>query len=47
METFLGLLGLVAYIVGIIGLAAFMTWLVVRLTPTSKPKPAQPEPPAS
>jgi hypothetical protein len=48
METFLGLLGLVVYIVSIIGLAAGITWLVVRLTPSSKPKPAAPsEPPAS
>jgi hypothetical protein len=47
METVLGLLGLVVYIVAVIALAAGMTWLVVRLTPTSKPKPAPSEPPAS
>ena len=33
MHTFLGLLGFVAFIPCVIGLAAGMTWLVVRLSP--------------
>ena len=33
METALGLLGMVAFIVGVIALAAAVTWTVVKLTP--------------
>ena len=33
METFLGVLGLVLFIVAVIGFAASVTWAVVRLTP--------------
>ena len=33
MSNVLGLLAFVAYIVAIVGLAAGLTWLVVRLTP--------------
>jgi hypothetical protein len=32
----LGLLAFVAYVAAIIGIAAGVTWLVVRLTPPSK-----------
>jgi hypothetical protein len=41
METVLGLIGLVIFIVCVIALAAGVTWVVVRLSPTpgSKPKP--------
>jgi hypothetical protein len=41
MDTALGLLGLVVYVVCVIGLAAGVTWLVVRITPTGKPKEAE------
>ena len=37
MATLLGLLAFVAYIVAIIGLAAAVTWVVVRFSPTKKP----------
>ena len=37
MSNALGLLAFVVYVVAIVGVAAGMTWLVVRLTPSSKP----------
>ena len=37
MANVLGLLGFVLYVAAIIGLAAAVTWLVVRLTPPGKP----------
>jgi hypothetical protein len=41
METILGLLGLALFIVGVISLAAGITWAVVKITPAEKrPKPA-------
>jgi hypothetical protein len=42
VTTILGLLGLVAYIVCIVAFAAAVTWVVVRLTPARRTKPAQP-----
>jgi hypothetical protein len=39
MENVIGLILFAVYIVGIIGAAAGITWLVVRFTPTKKPKP--------
>jgi hypothetical protein len=39
--TVLGLLGFAAYVALIIGMAAGITWLVVRLTPPQK-KPNDP-----
>jgi hypothetical protein len=41
VETVLGLLGLVVFIVCVVALAASVTWLVVRISPApgSKPKP--------
>jgi hypothetical protein len=40
VETVLGLLGLVLFIVGVISLAASVTWTVVKITPAEKrPKP--------
>ena len=42
MDVVLGLLGLIVYLVGVIALAAAVTWAVVRLTPAAKPKPAAP-----
>jgi len=37
MQSALGLLGFVVYIAAIVGAAAGVTWLVVRLTPAKKP----------
>jgi hypothetical protein len=42
MQTALGLILFVVYILAVIGVAAGVTWLVVRLTPKSKPKPQTP-----
>jgi hypothetical protein len=40
VSTAFGLIGFVLYVVVIVGLAAGVTWVVVRLTPSkSKPKP--------
>ena len=40
METLLGLIGLALFIVGVIALAAGVTWAVVKITPAEKqPKP--------
>ena len=36
MDTVLGLLGIVVWIVIVIALAAAVTWVVVRLTPGEK-----------
>ena len=41
METFLGLLGLVVFIVGVISLAASVTWIVVKATPQRDEKREQ------
>jgi hypothetical protein len=35
VSTFLGLLGVAGFIVAIVSLAATVTWVVVRYTPTS------------
>jgi hypothetical protein len=43
METVLGVIGMVVFIVAAIALAAGVTWVVVKITP-SGPK-AKPEPP--
>jgi hypothetical protein len=41
LDVVLGLLGLVIFIPCVIALAAAMTWLVVRITPSGKkPDPA-------
>jgi hypothetical protein len=37
VSTVLSLLGFVLYVASIIGLAAGITWIVVRLTPSKKP----------
>jgi hypothetical protein len=37
MANVLGLLAFIGYVAAIIGIAAAVTWLVVRLTPPSKP----------
>ena len=38
MSNALGLLAFVGYVIVIVGFAAGMTWLVVRLTPSRKPE---------
>ena len=38
METVLGLIGLVAYIVAIVSLASGVTWVVVKLSPSKSQK---------
>jgi hypothetical protein len=39
MKDVLGLLAFVLYIAIVIGVAAGVTWIVVRLSPAKKPKP--------
>ena len=41
MDTFLGLLGLVIFIVLVIGIAAGVTALVVKISPTREKKAAK------
>jgi hypothetical protein len=44
METILGLFGMLVYAACIIGLAAGITWIVVKVSPSEKPeKPATDE----
>jgi hypothetical protein len=44
MMTVLGLLGIALFCTAVISLAAAVTWLVVKLSPAKKPKPAVPAP---
>lgn len=39
MKDALGLLAFVLYCAAVIGVAAGITWVVVRLSPAKKPKP--------
>jgi hypothetical protein len=43
VENVLGLIGIAVFIVGVIALAAGITWIVVRVSPTpkTKSKPAE------
>jgi hypothetical protein len=41
METVLGLLGLVVFIVAVIAFAAGVTFLVIKITPAEKQKQAE------
>jgi hypothetical protein len=44
METALGLIGLVLFAAAVIALAAAVTWVVVKISPSEKPdkpKPAE------
>jgi uncharacterized BrkB/YihY/UPF0761 family membrane protein len=43
MATVLGLLAFVAYVALIVGFAAAITWLVVRLTPPQKKPSGTPD----
>jgi hypothetical protein len=48
LENVLGLIGMVLFIVATISLAAGVTWLVVKITPSGSSKKPKPEaPPAS
>jgi hypothetical protein len=38
MGTFLGLVGMVVYIVAVLALASGVTWLVVKLSPSKSTK---------
>jgi hypothetical protein len=38
MDTVLGLLGMAIYIVAVVSLAASITWLVVKLSPSKSQK---------
>jgi hypothetical protein len=42
LQNVIGLLLFVVYIALVIGVAAGITWLVVRVTPQRKPKPQAP-----
>jgi hypothetical protein len=42
LDEVLGLLALAGYIVGIVGLAAAITWVVIRIFPTER-NPTKPE----
>ena len=42
METALGLLGLLAFAASVIGLAAAVTWIVVKVSPSEKPEKPKP-----
>jgi hypothetical protein len=44
METVLGLLGLVVFIVGVIAIAAGVTYVVIKVTPAEKEKEPAPTP---
>ena len=44
LETVLGLIGMVVYIVATISLAAGVTYLIVRISPTNRKKNGQPKP---
>jgi hypothetical protein len=39
MGNVLGLIGFVVFILCVLSIAAGVTWLVVRLSPSKKPKP--------
>ena len=47
IEDVLGLLGLIVFCAAVISLAAGITWLVVKLFPSSDKKKKKPEPQAS
>jgi hypothetical protein len=43
MDTVLGLLGIVVWIVSVISLAAAITFVVVKVSPSDKPRKDEPE----
>jgi hypothetical protein len=43
MDTALGLIGIIVFAASVIGLAAAVTWVVVKVSPAEKPaKPPEP-----
>jgi hypothetical protein len=44
VANFLGVLGIIVFIVCVIALAAGVTWLVVKISPTPGSKKKKPEP---
>jgi hypothetical protein len=40
VATVLGLIGLVLFVVGVIALAAGVTWIVIKISPTQREKRA-------
>jgi hypothetical protein len=47
METVLGLLGLIVFVVGVTAFAAGVTYLVIKITPSEKEKKPEAEAAAS
>jgi hypothetical protein len=47
METVLGLLGMILWIVGVMGLAAGITYVVIKISPGERPKKPEQESAAS
>jgi hypothetical protein len=47
IDTALGLLGLIVFVVCVTGFAAGVTWFVVKIFPTGSKKKPPPEPEAS
>jgi flagellar biogenesis protein FliO len=43
MDTVLGLIGMLVYMVAVLGLASGVTWLVVKISPASSAKKPKPE----
>jgi hypothetical protein len=41
METVLGLIGVVVFIIAVLSLSAGVTWTVVKLTPQRQKKPVE------
>ena len=46
MDTVLGLIGMAIYIVAVVSLAASVTWLVVKLSPSKSQKQSEAKKPA-
>lgn len=42
MDTALGLIGIMVFATCVIGLAAAVTWIVVKVSPAEKPDKAEP-----
>ena len=42
METALGLIGLVLFSAAVVALAAAVTWVVVKISPSEKPEKPEP-----
>ena len=42
MDTALGLIGIILFAAAVIGLAAAVTWVVVKVSPAEKPDKAKP-----